>query len=58
MSDLRELAKTFREAADVLDEMTNIEENEALDKKEKEEAQEELLAKLMIKMLKINKLQM
>lgn len=56
MSDLRELAKTFREAADVLDEMTNIEENEALDKKQKEEAQEELLAKLMVKMIKINSL--
>lgn len=52
MSDLRELAKTFREAADVLDEMTNI--DETLDKKQKEEAQEELLAKLMVKMIKIN----
>ena len=56
MSELRDLAKTFREAADVLDEMSNIEENEALDKKQKEEAQEELLAKLMVKMIKINSL--
>lgn len=56
MSDLRDLAKTFREAADVLDEITNIEENEALDEKQKEEAQEELLGKLMVKMIKINSL--
>ena len=57
MSELRELAKTFREAADVLDEITNIEENETLDEKQKEEAQEELLGRLMVKMIKINSLQ-
>lgn len=56
MSELRELAKTFREAADVLDEITNIEENNELDEKQKEEAQEELLGKLMVKMIKINSL--
>lgn len=54
MSELRDLAKTFREAADVLDELTNIDENEALDEKEKTEKGEELLAKLMVKMIKIN----
>lgn len=56
MSELRDLAKTFREAADVLDEMTNIEEHEYMTKQQKEEAQEELLAKLMVKMIKINSL--
>lgn len=53
MNKSRELAKSFREIADLYDELANIEENEELDKQKKEEAQEEILGKLMVKMVKL-----
>ena len=54
MSELRELAKEFREGADILEELDDIQENDTLDSEEKQEKKELLLAKLFVKMAKIN----
>ncbi len=53
MANARELAKMLRETADLYDELANIEENTELDKQQKEEAQETVIGKIVVKMMKI-----
>lgn len=56
MNNVREMAKIFRDMADLYDELANIEENEELNKQKKEELQEEILGKIMVQALKVEKL--
>lgn len=50
------MAKTFREAADILDEMADFAENcKEMTKEEKESKKEELLGKFAVKMIKIQR---
>lgn len=52
--DIKEMAKTFREAADILDEMASYADNrEGMTKEEKESKKEELLGRFAVKMMKI-----
>lgn len=53
----RDLGGAFRKAADIMDELADNIEAEDADKKQKEEKQDELLAKFMVQMMKIQKLQ-
>ena len=55
MKKARELAKIFRDVADLYEELADIEENEELDPQQKEESQEQILAKVIILMLKYEK---
>ena len=55
-NEVREMAKTFREAADILDEMADFAENrEEMTKEEKESKEEELLGRFAVKMIKIQR---
>ena len=56
MDNVRALAKVFREMADLYDELANIEENEELDTLEKEKRQEDILGKIMVQALKVEKM--
>lgn len=56
MDKVREMAKLFREMADLYDELANIEENKELDSQKKEAIRYELLGKIMVNMLKVEKL--
>lgn len=50
------MAKTFREAADILDEMADFAENrKEMTKEEKESKEEELLGRFAVKMIKIQR---
>ena len=57
MSKTRELAKTMRELADLYDELANVEENKELDEQQKEKEMENLLGRILLKSLAIQKLQ-
>lgn len=55
-NEVRKMAKTFREAADILDEMVDFAENrEGMTKEEKESKEEELLGRFAVKMIKIQR---
>lgn len=56
MDEVRALAKAFRELADLYDELANIEENEELGTLEKEKRQEDILGKIMVQALKVEKI--
>lgn len=56
MNKVRELAKVFRELADLYDEYANVDENEDLDAQQKTEKLESLIGKIMVKALKVEKL--
>lgn len=53
----RDLGKAFRKAADIMDELADNIEDDDMENKQKEEKQDELLAKFMVQMMKIQKLQ-
>lgn len=53
----RDLGEAFRKAADIMDELADNIEAEDVEKKQKEEKQDELLAQFMVQMMKIQKLQ-
>ena len=54
--EVREMAKTFRGAADILDEMADFaENNKEMTKEEKESKEEELLGRFAAKMIKIQR---
>lgn len=54
--DIKGMAQTFREAADVLDEMADFAENrKEMTKEEKESKEEELLGRFAAKMIKIQR---
>ena len=52
--DIKEMAKTFREAADILDEIAELDGKEGMTRKERKEKEEELSVKFLLKMAKIN----
>ena len=54
-NEVREMAKTFREAADILDEMADFAENRKEMTKEEESKVEELLGRFAVKMIKIQR---
>lgn len=56
MNNLREMAKIFRELADLYEEMANVDENKELDAAEKEALLDDLIGKIMVKSLKVEKL--
>lgn len=56
MSKARELAKVFRELADLYDEFANVEENNELDEKQKEDEMENLIGRILFKSMMIQKL--
>lgn len=56
MSKARELAKVFRELADLYDEFANVEENNELDEKQKEDEMENLICRILLKSMMIQKL--
>ena len=55
-NEVREMVKTFREAADILDEMADFAENrKEMTKEETESKEEELLGRFAVKMIKIQR---
>lgn len=50
--DIKEMAQTFREAADTLDEIADLDNKEDMTREERKE-KEELSARLLLKMIKI-----
>lgn len=57
MSKTRELAKAMRELADLYDELANVEENKELDEQQEEKELENLMGRILLKSLAIQKLQ-
>lgn len=52
--DIKEMAQTFREAADILDEIAELDDKEGMTREErKEKEEEELSARFLLKMIKI-----
>lgn len=51
--DIKEMAQTFREAADILDEIAELDDKEGMTKEERKEKEEELSARFLMKLLKI-----
>lgn len=51
--DIKEMAQTFREAADILDEIAELDDKEGMTKEERKEKEEELLARFLVKLIKI-----
>lgn len=47
------MAQTFREAADILDEIAELDDKEGMTREERKEKEEELSARLLLKMIKI-----
>lgn len=50
--DIKEMAQTFREAADILDEIAELDDKEGMTREERKE-KEELAARFLLKMIKI-----
>lgn len=50
--DIKGMAQTFREAADILDEIADIDDKEDMTREERKE-KEELSARFLLKMIKI-----
>lgn len=53
----KELANTLRKSADILDKISDLKESN-IDKKEKEEKEEMLLAEFMVQMMKIERIKL
>lgn len=51
--DIKEMAQTFREAADILDEIAELDDKEGMTKEERKEKEEELTARFLMKLIKI-----
>ena len=51
--DIKEMAQTFREAADILDEIAELDDKEGMTKEERNEKEEELSARFLMKLIKI-----
>lgn len=51
--DIKEMAQTFREAADILDEIEELDDKEGMTKEERKEKEEELSARFLMKLIKI-----
>lgn len=51
--DIKEIAQTFREAADILDEIAEFDDKEGMTKEERKEKEEELSARFLMKLIKI-----
>lgn len=51
--DIKEMAQTFREAADILDEIAELDDKEGMTKEERKEKEEELSARFLMKLIKI-----
>lgn len=50
--EIKEMAQTFREAADILDEIAELDDKEGMTREERKE-KEELSARFLLKMIKI-----
>lgn len=50
--DIKEMTQTFREAADILDEIAELDDKEGMTREERKE-KEELSARFLLKMIKI-----
>lgn len=51
--EIKEMAQTFREAADILDEIAELDDKEGMTREERKEKGEELSARFLLKMIKI-----
>lgn len=51
--DIKEMAQTFRELADILDEIAELDDKEGMTKEERKEKEEELSARFLMKLIKI-----
>lgn len=51
--DIKTMAQTFREAADILDEIADLDGKEGMTPEERKEKEEELSARFLLKMVKI-----
>lgn len=51
--DIKGMAQTFREIADILDEIAELDDKEDMTREERKEKEEELSARLLLKMIKI-----
>lgn len=51
--DIKEMAQTFREAADIPDEIAELDDKEGMTREERKEKEEELSARFLLKMIKI-----
>lgn len=51
--EIKEMAQTFREAADILDEIAELDDKEGMTREERKEKEEELAARFLLKMIKI-----
>lgn len=51
--DIKEMAQTVREAADILDEIAELDDKEGMTKEERKEKEEELSARFLMKLIKI-----
>lgn len=51
--DIKEMAQTFREAADILDEIAELDDKVGMTKEERKEKEEELSARFLMKLIKI-----
>ena len=51
--DIKEMAQTFREAADILDDIAELDDKEGMTKEERKEKEEELSARFLMKLIKI-----
>lgn len=51
--EIKEMAQTFREAADILDEIAEFDGKEGMTREERKEKKEELSARFLLKMIKI-----
>lgn len=57
VKEFKELADAFRGAADILDEVIENLENEAIQEEERDKKTDELMGKFMWQMMKLNSLQ-
>lgn len=53
--DIKGMAQTFREEADILDEIAELDDKEDMTREEKESKEEELLGRFAAKMIKIQR---
>lgn len=51
--EIKEMAQTFREAADILDEIAELDDKEGMTREERKKKEEELSARFLLKMIKI-----
>lgn len=51
--EIKEMAQTFREAADILDEIAELDGKKGMTREERKEKEEELSARFLLKMIKI-----